>query len=80
MSVGAGHEAPGHGGAAAPAQATALRGVIADLVELARNLPVPSGETEVPARVLDRLAEESTEAAEDRRLSGGRKRSEATIR
>jgi hypothetical protein len=38
-------------------------GVLTDLVELAKRLPVPAGQAEATARILDRLAEEITEAA-----------------
>jgi hypothetical protein len=38
-------------------------GVLTDLVELAERLPVPPGQAEAAARILDRLAEEIAEAA-----------------
>lgn len=40
-----------------------LGGVLSDLIELAERLPVPPHQTEVTARILDRLSEELTEAA-----------------
>lgn len=38
-------------------------GVLTDLVEIAERLPVPRAQAEATARILDRLAEEITEAA-----------------
>jgi hypothetical protein len=38
-------------------------GVLTDLVEVAEQLPVPPEQAEATARILDRLAEEITEAA-----------------
>src|SRR5450755_1773278 len=38
-------------------------GVLSDLVEVAERLPVPPGQAEATARILDRLAEEIREAA-----------------
>jgi len=38
-------------------------GVLTDLVEVAELLPVPPDQAEATARILDRLAEEITEAA-----------------
>jgi len=38
-------------------------GVLTDLVEVAERLPVPPGQAETVARILDRLAEEIGEAA-----------------
>jgi hypothetical protein len=38
-------------------------GVLTDLVEIAERLPVPPGQAEETARILDRLSEEITEAA-----------------
>jgi hypothetical protein len=38
-------------------------GVLTDLVELAERMPVPPDQAEATARILDRLAEEITEAA-----------------
>jgi hypothetical protein len=40
-----------------------MGGVLTDLVELAQRLPVPADQAEIAARILDRLAEEITEAA-----------------
>jgi hypothetical protein len=40
-----------------------LRAVITDLAELVGELPVPADQVEASARILDRLAEEITEAA-----------------
>jgi hypothetical protein len=40
-----------------------LGGVLTDLVELAERLPVPADQADAAARILDRLAEEVTEAA-----------------
>jgi hypothetical protein len=37
--------------------------VLTDLVEVAERLPVPPGQAEATARILDRLSEEITEAA-----------------
>lgn len=43
--------------------AATIGGVLTDLVEVAEQLPVPSGQAEAVARILDRLAEEIAEAA-----------------
>ena len=40
-----------------------VRGVITDLVELVKEMPVPADQAEASARILDRLAGEITEAA-----------------
>ena len=40
-----------------------LGGVLTDLVEIAEELPVPPGQIERIARILDRLSEEIAEAA-----------------
>lgn len=45
-------------------------GVITDLVEIAERLPVRPGEAEPVARILDRLAEEISEAAQLLRSAG----------
>jgi hypothetical protein len=46
-------------------------GVITDLVQIAERLPVRPGEAEPVARILDRLAEEISEAAQLLRSAGG---------
>jgi hypothetical protein len=40
-----------------------LGGVLTDLVEIAGRMPVPAGQIEQVARILDRLSEEIAEAA-----------------
>jgi hypothetical protein len=40
-----------------------LGGVLTDLVEIAGRMPIPAGQIEQVARILDRLAEEIAEAA-----------------
>jgi hypothetical protein len=42
---------------------TTLGGVLTDLVEIAGRMPVPAGQIEHVARILDRLSEEIAEAA-----------------
>jgi hypothetical protein len=47
--------------------------VLTDLVELAQRMPVPADQAEIAARILDRLAEEITEAAAMLRAAGHEK-------
>jgi hypothetical protein len=50
--------------------AETIGGVLTDLVEISERLPVPGGQAEAVARILERLGEEITEAAV--MLHGGR--------
>ena len=55
--------APAHPRPGQPEATETLRGVMTDLLELVNVMPVPAGQAEASARILDRLAEEITEAA-----------------
>jgi hypothetical protein len=58
------HDHPAPPAPAPEVQAVAtVGGVLTDLVELAEQLPVPPAQAEATARILDRLAEEITDAA-----------------